>query len=425
MIFTRQPQSVATLNRGNPLARGLVFCAVPMGRAFYDYVSGQVTTHPGTTKPRAPTDGNRASAIAAVGASAVGGSFAAQTGMDKIAGSFSLFVEGSLELNASTQFVVNSRETGAGHGFGIRFDDVSVVTNGFIYYAENGNATNSGFDVLGTNSEQFAHRIMITADGTNSRFYAKRALVNTSATATVPIANANRRTQMLGLDVATGQGVGSTSLALAWNRVLSLAEYQMLHDNPWQLFTFVSSTKFAPPTASGTTVTCTVGDEQEAGPSAAVAISTNVATAIYTETEAGPSATVTVGTVVSCTTGAETEAGPSAAVSISTIVACTVGAETEAGPSTAVSLSTNVALSVANENEAGIITTVSVSTQVNCVIGNEVEAGLTASVTSGTTVVCTVGNEQEVGLGATVTVSGGGSSGTSPWYQLAHKRGKR
>lgn len=208
-------------------------------------------------------------------------------------------------------------------------------------------------------------------------------------------------------------------------RAWSDAEIRAFYANPWAALSLPQRPKFAPAAVAGTTVNCTVGDEAEAGLAAAVAISTNVATAIYTETEAGPSASVTIGTVVTCTVGAETEAGPSAAVSISTNVACTVGDEAEAGPSAAVSLSTNIALSVANENEAGIITTVSVSTQVNCVIGNEAEAGLTASVTNGTTVFCTVGDEQEVGLGATVTASGGGSLGTSPWYQLAHKRGKR
>src|ERR1700741_2005186 len=195
-----QPQQGARIDRANPLAQGLVLCAIVVDSGFYDLISGQVVTHPGTMKVRPPGDGNRQRSIAALGTGASGGKFTNRTGLDEIVGPFSLFVEGSMEVNASTQTMCMSRDPSTGKACGVKFDDNAVIFDGFIYYAENGNQTNSGSNVLPANSEKFAHRIMITADGVNSKFYCQRNLVKTAATAVLPTSNVNRRTTMCGSD---------------------------------------------------------------------------------------------------------------------------------------------------------------------------------------------------------------------------------
>jgi hypothetical protein len=176
---------------------------------------------------------------------------------------------------------------------------------------------------------------------------------------------------------------------------------------------------------SGTTVTCTVADEAEACPSVSISLSTVVGTSIYTETEACPSASISLSTNIAVTTSDEAEAGLTSAIALSTNIAVTTSDEAEAGLPLIVDSATNVVCSVANENESGIIVAVGISTQVNCVIGNEDEAGLAVAISNGTTVVCGVADEQEVGLGVTITASGGAATGSTPWYQLALRRGKR
>jgi hypothetical protein len=254
-VFNQQPQLVCCINQAHPLAAGLVFACYPVGGAFYDAVSGKTAMHTGLKRFRNTIDGNKTSAISAIGSNSTGGTFVNPTGLDAISGAFSMFVEGSLEVNASTQELMTSRESGAGNGMTIKFDDVSAINNGFQYYANNGDRANSTFTALGANSEQFTHRAMITADGTNARFYAKRGLNNTSATAVLPTANTARRTTMCGFQGS--EKSGSISLGLAWNRVLSLAEYQMLYDNPWQLFLVPSRPLFAPSSGGVQSLTVT------------------------------------------------------------------------------------------------------------------------------------------------------------------------
>jgi hypothetical protein len=278
----KQPQYAAQIDWGNPLAAGLVFCAFPLGKGFYEVISNQTTGHPGSSRARYSVDGNRELAVSHIGASAAGGQFANQTGLDRLSGAHSIFVEGSLEVNGSTQEIVKSFETGAGNGIGLRLDDVSLINNGFIYWANNGNRTSSTSGALGTNSEQFSHRIAFTNDGTNTRLYAKGLLNNTAATAVLPTANANRRTSMLGSN--NTQGAGSLSIALAWNRVLSLAEYQALYDNPWQIFKAPSTQIWFPTTVSSDptgTISWTEADDNVS----LTGVVTNTGTVSWTEPE--------------------------------------------------------------------------------------------------------------------------------------------
>lgn len=247
-LFNQQPRIPCRVNKAHPLSAGLVFACYPVGGAFYDAISGQITAHPGTKRFRAPVDGNITPAVAAIGSGGTGGQFTNQVGLDLISGVHSIFVEGSLEVNASTQALVRSFESGAGNGFGLSFDDVALINNGFFYWRNNGNGTTSNSGALGTNSEQFTHRVLLTNDGTNSVFYAKGALNRTVANAALPTANTNRRTTVVGSN--NTQGSGSIDVVLAWNRVLSLTEYLQIYFNPWQVFQSPASFIFFGP-ASG------------------------------------------------------------------------------------------------------------------------------------------------------------------------------
>lgn len=231
----RQPKNVAKINFSDPITQGLVLAAYPVGSSFYDAVSGLFTSrNSGNNKHLASVDGDRYPAVHGAGASSTGGLFPSATGADKVAGVHSTFAEARLNSNATANYIFRSNDTGTGDGFGIVLDDINSVTNGFYYYANNGARTNSGSGVLGTDSENFAHRIALTVDGTNARYYAKNALARTVAETVLPNANAGRRTTMLGS--SGSQGLASCGILLVWSRVISLLEYKRLYDNPYIVF---------------------------------------------------------------------------------------------------------------------------------------------------------------------------------------------
>lgn len=228
------PSLAIPVDTGHPLARGLVFFCYMVGGVWYDAVSGQTTPHPGTLRGRAAVDGNAGVSLSGIGAGAAGGQFANQTGLDRIAGPFSLFVEGSLEVNATNSSLVRSFEASNGDGFGINLDDVDLVVNSVLYWCNNGNRGSSSSNSLGSNSENFTHRVMVAHDGATVYRYLKGSLNNSGASAFVPNANAARRTTMVGTNGT--QSSASVALVAAWApRVLTLEEYRELYYNPWQI----------------------------------------------------------------------------------------------------------------------------------------------------------------------------------------------
>jgi hypothetical protein len=238
--WQQQPQDAPRIDWNHPLTRKLVFCAIPMGTTWLDAVGGQVASACSASVParaRNAVDGNMAGAVSLIGATGSEPAlFANRTGADAIIGAHSFFIEGSLEGNTVTRAMFGSSESVAGNGFRIDFDDTSSVTNGIRYWANNSIRSASNFDALGSNSELFTHRVLITNDGINSRYYTKRALNTTTASTSMPLTSASRRTRIHGT-YAAGSSVGcSAALIAAWDRVLTLEEYQQLHDNPWVLF---------------------------------------------------------------------------------------------------------------------------------------------------------------------------------------------
>lgn len=229
------PTRPVGINLSDPITRGLVFAAYVVGDRFYDAVSRTTSVKVGTLRPMASIDGNRAPAMHGKGAAAVGGGFLEATAADRINGPLSVFVEGNHPTNGTTAALFKSHDATTKDGFGLHWDDgINFTTNCFFYYRNNSNGSASNADALGANSELYAHRMAITADGTNVNFYAKGKLDRTVADAVLPNANSARRVTIAG--VKNFQSTQSVSVALVFNRVISLAEYQRLYACPAIVF---------------------------------------------------------------------------------------------------------------------------------------------------------------------------------------------
>ena len=240
--WTRQPQYPVKIDWENPLTNGLVFAAYPIGNTFYDAVSGSTSVQAGTSgttiTPRSTIDGNVSPGNEIVGSSTAAQKWVNQTGLDQLSGRFSMFVEGSPIVGATTgQFVFSSVDTSTGNGLAFLYDDAAVVNNGFRLWGNNSNQVASNFTSLGSNYEFYRHRAMITGDGANVRFYAKGKLDNAPASTFAPSAHSGRRTWICGAYRSGGApNACSSSLCLAWNRPMSLPDFQALYNNPWQVF---------------------------------------------------------------------------------------------------------------------------------------------------------------------------------------------
>lgn len=213
--------------RSDPLSQGLVLCALPIQGGFLDLVTGMiaprpsVTTFHSTLRPQDPTAPYQAYSSSAA-------FFPAQTLLDKVTGPYTIFIDGCLENNASFAVSLSSYDSTNGKGMYLFYDDSLTVVNTFVLSSFNTGHQNAG-SVLGANSELYGHRIMVTADGTNWKFYAGGILVRTVGLAELPAASVLRQTYL-------GNG-GSVAAAYAWNRVLTADEYRLLWDNPKRMLT--------------------------------------------------------------------------------------------------------------------------------------------------------------------------------------------
>ena len=242
---TRQPQFGGRVNRLSPFSKGLVFLTGQTAGGWVDLVSGQFVAQSWT--PTFHTTRRPQDKFLRYRKGSAQVTFGAPTGLDRIAGPYTLFADACLETNASFALLFGTYEAGAGNGVRLFLDDVNTVVDTFYsntFATGNRHATTC----LGTNSHLVAHRIMFTADGANFRYYAGGALVRTIALTDLPALHVNRRTLI---------GTSGLSTGAAWNRVLTLADYQRLYDNPSQLYapvrklrpahlTTITSTAYAP-----------------------------------------------------------------------------------------------------------------------------------------------------------------------------------
>lgn len=253
---TRQPQFGGRVNRLSPFSKGLVFLTGQTAGGWVDLVSGQFVAQSWT--PTFHTTRRPQDKFLRYRKGSAQVTFGAPTGLDRIAGPYTLFADACLETNASFALLFGTYEAGAGNGVRLSLDDVNTVVDTFYsntFATGNRHATTC----LGTNSHLVAHRIMFTADGANFRYYAGGALVRTIALTDLPALHVNRRTYL---------GTAGLSVGAAWNRVLTLADYQRLYDNPSQLYapvrklrpahlTTITSTAYAPGTEADTALALT------------------------------------------------------------------------------------------------------------------------------------------------------------------------
>ena len=235
-IRRRLPTKPVKVNQSDPITDGLVFACYVVGSGFYDAVGCVSSVKSGTVTPIASIDGNREPAMHGKGNYGQGGGFTGgPTGADTVAGPFSVFVEGNNPGNGGTAALFRSLDPTTRDGFALHVDDgISFVTNCLFYYSNNANQAASNADALNANSELYAHRIAITANGTDVCFYSKNALNRTVANTSLPNANPERRTSIAGTNFV--QAAQSVSVVLVFNRVISLSEYQRLYECPAIVF---------------------------------------------------------------------------------------------------------------------------------------------------------------------------------------------
>ena len=235
-IRRRLPTKPVKVNQSDPITDGLVFACYVVGSGFYDAVGCVSSVKSGTVTPIASVDGNREPAMHGKGNYGPGGGFTGgPTGADTVAGPFSIFVEGNNPGNGGTAALFRSLDPTTRDGFALHVDDgISFVTNCLFYYSNNANQAASNADALNANSELYAHRIAITANGTDVCFYSKNALNRTVANTSLPNANPERRTSIAGTNFV--QAAQSVSVVLVFNRVISLSEYQRLYECPAIVF---------------------------------------------------------------------------------------------------------------------------------------------------------------------------------------------
>ena len=253
--WASQPEKPTPIDWSHPITRGLVVCAIPVGPRFYECVTGQLSEAAGTVRVRAAVDGNRAASRRIVNPG-TGSKLPNPTGADSIVGAYSVFAECSPEVGAvANQPIFASTEPSNGYGFMVGVDDAGAEFNAMrqsnLYLFNTGTVGSTSGQILLADSELYTHRVMWTWDTSTTRFYAKRALGTTvGGVTTAPTAASTRRGYFL-TGVAGTVGQAAASLVLVWNRALSLAEYQALHDNPWQVFAPQTRARIWAPSAGG------------------------------------------------------------------------------------------------------------------------------------------------------------------------------
>jgi hypothetical protein len=235
----------ARISRSNPLARGLVFALVHRNGVPFDAVTGQralpslVPGVPGV-KVTANPPGARAAVLRNLGSLGYYQFPTYSLLLDRLVGRCSVFVEGTMPegSTANAGRVFQSGESGNGFGVGIQFDYGSSQVAGFGILGDNGFVGPSIWNSCGASNAAARaglQRVMATVDGTNARFYAQNKLWETVASAFTPSASTSRRTGVF-TNWSLGSAEAEYSVGFAWDRVLTLSEYQQLYRDPWQLF---------------------------------------------------------------------------------------------------------------------------------------------------------------------------------------------
>lgn len=248
---TSQPRGPVPIDWSNPLTRGLVFCAVPIGPTFIDLVTGELGTPSGTVNSgfRSPADG-RSRLSAGYALSGNGGtsseyvswpvSLSRGGAITSVGAIFAL--GGTTEQVDGNQYMLggNTEVLSFGHGFSLGIDSYNVRGRGNVLSGTylNGNAASIA-DLLGNPFHNRTHFFgySFSSNGANGTWFGDRRAESWSGSPTFGTTTTNRKAYVLAYSSnATWKRVAYALQLLIYSREVSLEEYQALYDNPWQLF---------------------------------------------------------------------------------------------------------------------------------------------------------------------------------------------
>lgn len=441
-----QPESLRQVDWKNPLTNGLVFACYPTSTGFVDIISGQFVSNLSTmTNSTVQTvDGNSVTSLyrgSSSGGSASPLQFTNQTGLDLITGAYTLFVDAIEGAQTDGAYIFGSYSSSNGYGVRINYDDGGPTANdSFNIYT--GNSTNTqyytggapnhalvGGPITNNNSYKFAKRFAITSDASsNINWYANNALKQTAAWGAnrLPQSATSRRTFL------ANNANHKIALILGFNRALSLAEYSLLYENPWQVIKSQQKTfrKIVP----GASLTGVSSPSSAAG---------NITIGTVVGTTTGVSATGNVGGVgyyfqsgSNITTSVFGVRASSAVGSISAVSVAEVlgGVSATSGTGTLVQSFTNPAVGVAGSSDGNVVISFGPSSTyydgtqdgVGSVSYSMPSASFTGSVSgtvltvtavaSGTIAVDLTLIGQNVSPGTVIITGGGGTGGVGTYW---------
>lgn len=232
----------------NPLTQGLVFAAYPLGNSFYDAVSKEFGTVSGTVdfRGQSTNEGLFGHPYAHVGVAndAAGGRVtwpkSKMRGGTMVNEATILVLGGSEQKISGASYTIagNWDEVSSGNGFSIHIDDTYYWGAGYVV-----KGTYGGFygvtsaQALGSSFSNKLHFFGYSArnNGTDGNwFFNRQAEAYTGKTAH-GTTTTNRQAVVCGY-TGSADRPSICGLALFWERELSLAEYQALYDDPWQIF---------------------------------------------------------------------------------------------------------------------------------------------------------------------------------------------
>lgn len=257
-----QPYKRVAVNWRNPLTRGLVFALDPLNAPNVDLVSGAVA-RPVLGIPAYTTNyviGAKGTAARLRYATASAGgylAFANRIPLDRVTGPCSVFLEGAQTDESQSLLFSSGENPTTNAGFALRLDDITTTSDSATMYVNNSDRTRP----LGGFSNPFPpnklHRVAVGLTGAQHLWFGNGAFMSAETSTSTPNLHNNRRTRIGSQFWGGSSNVCASwaSFGLAWNRVLSDAEFLSLLENPWQVLededeiTFFVSGASSPPTA--------------------------------------------------------------------------------------------------------------------------------------------------------------------------------
>lgn len=405
---TWQPRGIPRIDWGHPSAQGLQFLAWPVGNTFVDLVTRVVGDRTGTLTSgyRAPASGTsrRGGGYAVAGAggtndyvawpvsSSRGGSIV-QTGT-------LLALAGTIEQTDGRQYAIggNTEVAASGDGCALGIDSYQALGRGHILRANyNANVGVSPTAWLGNPFDNRTHFFgySFAGNGATGTWFGARSSETWAGGAGFGTTTSNRRAYVNAYSQSDSSVVYGASYVLwfgMWDREMSLAEYQALYDNPWQLV--VGRRIWVPSgAASVRTATASLSTAVQAARSGAASISTavqaagaasaDVSTAVQLASSAQASADVAVQAARSAAVDISAAVEQARTVSVAADMAVLVSPAAAAGIDAYVQAATALAASIdlAVQRAESLSTAVGMAVQAARAIGADV--GLAVQITAG------------------------------------------